>query len=201
MTSSRTEDQDFADDPANAGKVAQARERLLTFAEQFAELAARVKRKTFKTMLLGVLNLGLFGWLLFFGFDLSIWFALSLMLLVALPSGAVILVYQALDAASELPQTVRELQGTLTDIATRMVRDKYADNVQITDGGGLVARLKNGFSVLRYLASMAGQVSGIADVLSGLMFIINPLFPVVMIAGMVLTWLLALVGLALALLI
>lgn len=200
MSSSRTEDQAFADDPANAGKIAQARERLLRFADQFAQVADSLKRKTFFTMLLGLLNLCLFGWFLFFSFDLSLWLAWPLMLLVALPSGAVILVYMALDAASELPQTARELQGSVTDIATRMVRDKKADAVQLTESGGLMARLKNGFSVLSYLASLVGQVSGVSEVLSGILFIINPLFPIVMIAGMALTWLLALFGMLMVLL-
>lgn len=195
MSTSRTEDHAFASDPVNAGKIAQARDRLLRFVEQFAWVATALKRITFHTMLLSILNFCLLGWFLFYGFDLSWWLASLLMLFVALPSGAMIMVYLALDAASEMPETVRELKGTVNDIATRMVRDKRADTVQIPDSGGLLSRLKNSFSVLRYLASLVGQVAGVSEVLSGIMLIVNPLFPVVMILGMGLTWFLGFVGL------
>lgn len=194
MSTSRTEDQTFASDPVNAGKIAQARERLLRFVEQFARVAAALKRITFHTMLLSILNFCLLGWFLFFGFELAWWLASLLMLFVALPSGAMILVYLALDAASEMPETVRELKGTVTDIATRMARDKRADTVQIPESGGLLARLKNSFSGLSYLASLVGQVAGVSEVLSGILFILNPLFFVVMILGMGVTWFLAFVG-------
>jgi hypothetical protein len=184
-----------SDDTALPSRIAQTREQLIRFVDQFGALAQKQKQKTLKHLVVAVFNILLFGWILFFGTEFPTWLAGLIVVLVSVPAALVFLVYGSFEAVADLPETVRAMGATLNDVAARMVRDRTADQLELGVESGLLARLGRGVSLLRYLASIGGQVSGVSEIISGLMFMVNPIFPVLMLIGIASAWMLALAGL------
>lgn len=181
--------------------VAAARAQLLGFADQFGAMARGLRRWTWRGVVLAAFNVGLFSWTVFVATEAAWWVAAIVLAVVAVPTVVMVLVDQALATAAEIPRTVRDLGATLDDIAARMARDHPTADLVIREEAGRLRRLRQGLKGLRRFVSIAWQVAGVSEVVSGVLFVANPLFPLWMAVGVVGTVLLTGLGVVIVLIV